>query len=143
MELSRRLSIIGKLINDDRNSEAEELLDSVELRDNPEPMLLLYRALTTYERRDDLSCLKLLNEFVNHAPNHSKAPFAKYTAAICLINLGLGERAISILKSIPEDYPDLQKELKSAQEAIRKKREALSILTGAMKFPSESLEDSD
>jgi tetratricopeptide (TPR) repeat protein len=101
------LEEIYRLIDSDRYEEATRRLAELRSPEADEPIVFLYKALCVYEARDDLECLRLLAEFIKAAPKHHKVPYALYTFAICLQNLGLDPQALNILESLPRSYPDL------------------------------------
>ena len=74
--------------------------------------------MCAYKKKDDLGCLKLLNEFLDAAPAHKDSQYALFTAAICLINVGLPYRARQLLARIPSDYPDRDKEFQILNSTI-------------------------
>jgi hypothetical protein len=86
--------------------------------------LALFEAVCLYERKDDIGCLRLLVEFLRQAPGHPKRSYATFTAAVCLANLGLEKRALTLLRSLPVSYPDRDAELKEMRAVLAKRKEA-------------------
>jgi TolA-binding protein len=66
----------------------------------------------------------LLAEFLRQAPGHPKRSYAIFAAGVCLANLGLEKRALSLLRSLPVSYPDRGAELKDVRVVLAKRREA-------------------
>lgn len=126
------ISRIGDLVRQDRFQEARKLIDSLDGEKHNTPLLLFYEAICLYEEKNDVDCVRLLSEFINCVPNHTKANYAKFTIAICLTNLGLQEQSLLFLEELPEDYPDLQRELAHVRSLIERRKVALSFLVGVL-----------
>src|SRR5687767_12919830 len=63
--------------------------------------LMLYEAICAYENSDDIGSLRLLRDFLKQAPRHQKRSYAAFTAGVCLINLGLYDEALRLLRLLP------------------------------------------
>lgn len=125
--LAPKLEEIYRLVDSDRYDEAMERIAALDEPERSDPIVLLYRALCAYERKNDLECMRLLASFVSAAPKHIKVPYALYTFAVCLQNLDLNDEALTILRTLPKKYPDLEAALASSEAAVATRKTALEI----------------
>lgn len=116
---------IGDLVAQDRYDEARPLLDAMTKIEDSMPLVLFYKAICVYEDKDDVECVRLLSRFIERAPRHKKVPYARFTIAICLMNLGAYAEALEILATVPPDYPDWEREVASATRSLEMQRKAL------------------
>ena len=86
--------------------------------------LLLYEAICVYERQQDIECLRLLADFLREVPRHGKRHYAIFTAAVCLMNVGLESRARALLQKVPDTYPGRDKELKDLSVVLARRKKA-------------------
>ncbi len=125
---------IADLVGEDRYSEARPLIDAMAEIEDSVPLVLFYKAICVYEDKDDVECVRLLSRFIERAPRNKKVPYARFTIAVCLINLGAYAEALEILATVPTDYPDWEREMASATKSLEMQRKALaycSSLRGA------------
>lgn len=127
--LTPKLEEIYHLIESDAYDEAMERIAELESPDRDDAIVFLYKALCIYERGDDLECMRLLVSFIGAVPpRHPKLKYALFTFAVCLQNQDLDDDALSILRSLPSTYPDLDAAIASSERALSSRRSAQEIL---------------
>ena len=124
MSEDEEIQSIYEWIDADDYTTAELLIQRLRDQGCTRCELSLFEAICTYEKKDDAGCLRLLAEFLREAPGHPKRSYAIFTAAICLVNLGLERRALDLLRSLPSSYPDRGAELKNVRAVLAKRRAA-------------------
>lgn len=108
------------------HEEAITRIDELRNKGCKDSILLLFEALAKYDAGNDLECLKFISEFLDLADDHEQHDYALFTSAICLMNLGLASEARLILKELPDDYPDIEKERRASEEVETSQRQAIS-----------------
>src|SRR5687768_17375591 len=93
MEPSDSLDAIHKLIDGDDYVTAKDLIKEARAAGKTDPILSLFEALCVYESGNDVETLRLLGEFLLSAGRTRKRPYARFTAGVCLANLGLFQEA--------------------------------------------------
>lgn len=121
---------IADLVAEDRYDEARPLLDAMTEIEDSVPLVLFYKAICIYEDKDDVECVRLLTRFIERAPRHKKVPYARFTFAICLVNLGAYAEALEVFGTVPEDYPDLKKEVAAATIRHDLQKKAIAYCPG-------------
>jgi thioredoxin-like negative regulator of GroEL len=121
---------IADLVAEDRYSEARPLIDAMAEIEDVVPLVIFYKAICIYEDKDDVECVRLLSRFIERAPRNKKAPYARFTIAICLINLGAYAEALELFATVPPDYPDWEKEVAAAKRRLEIQRQAIAFCSG-------------
>jgi tetratricopeptide (TPR) repeat protein len=124
-----RLDKIHFLIESDDYVTAKEKIAEARAAGDRDPLLTLFEAICVYEAGDDIEALRLLTNFLVNAESDEKRPYARFTAAVCLENLGLNEQALEILEDVPTSYPGLKKEIKQARKELKRQRQALEFFS--------------
>jgi len=119
------LEHLTTFIVEEKYVEAANAIQELKAAGNRAPELPFYEAICQYEDGEDLKCLHLLARFVKRSPKHPKRNYAVFTAAICLMNLGLDEEAFSLLKTLPKSYPDRDKEIRRLEKLFKNRAKAL------------------
>lgn len=125
MDTTSTLDEIHALIQSDDYVKASARIAEARAAGRVEVLLTLFEALCMYESGDDVETLRLLAEFLPNSTNTKKRPYALFTAAVCLENLGLHEQALELLKKVPRSYPALKKELSHSKLALERQKQAL------------------
>lgn len=113
------LKEIHKLVEAGFHEEALKKIKLAKRKGETNPLLLLFEALAVYDDRKDLECLRLLNQFLSKiSSSHEKYHYALFTSGICLMNIGLPKESSRLFNSIPDDYPDIEKERRESHEAL-------------------------
>ncbi len=129
MDCTAQVDRAHKLVDGEEYEKALSHIKRIRAWGCSDQVLVLFEAVCIYEQGDDLRALELLVEFLKTGGSHPKANYAKFTAAICLINLGLLAPAEHILQSLPDGYPDVRRERSEVGEQLRKQQEAMKKLS--------------
>ncbi|HSI12241.1 MAG TPA: tetratricopeptide repeat protein [Chthoniobacter sp.] len=116
---------VHALVDAEKYSDAFALIEEQRDRADAPSLLHFYEGICLYEQGDDNGCLRLLAKFIDQEPAHIKSDYAVFTAAICLVNLGMDDLSNQLLDRLPASYPDLAHERKCIDEVLRRKREAI------------------
>ena len=137
MAFDAEIERVYQLMDADDYDTAETLILRLRRAGCVRSELLLFEALCSYERADDVRCLELITQFLKKAPNHGKRYYALFTASVCLINLGLEKRARRLLEQVPPSYPDREKEMKFLRSILSKKKRAAECADEILKMLGE------
>lgn len=124
---NKSLKFIYELISNEKYAIAYNIINELPEQERKKSIYLFLKAVCIYEEGNDIECLKLLVSFLEEEPLHERKNYSIFTAAICLINLGLEEIALKLFKILPSDYPDLQKEIEQINAVIKRKIEAQTL----------------
>ncbi len=127
------LDDIHILIQSDDYATASARIAEARAAGHKEALLSLFEAICVYETGNDVETLRLIAEFLastKSIESIEKRPYALFTAAVCLENLGLLEQAYELLAKVPESYPDIQKERAHIAEGIKHRKQALLLYSG-------------
>ena len=119
------ISEIHALLDADEYVEAKSKIDTMRSLGVEDSILLLFEALCAYESDNDIETLRLIAEFLSSSDSDHKKPYARFTAAICLVNLGLYEQARELLGTVPESYPDLKETLFNVINECNRQKQAI------------------
>ena len=129
MRKSKTLEEIRKLAESDDYKAALLRINEERAAGNTEAVLSLYEAICYYEAGDDVETLRLIDEFLASDKCKEKHPYALFTAAVSLENLGLYEQALELLDRLPKSYPDLKKERSQNMKEVKRQRKAMKIFS--------------
>jgi hypothetical protein len=103
MSVAPDVERVYRLIDAEDYETAESLIQRLRSEGCSHCDLLLYEAICVYERQQDIECLRLLADFLREVPRHGKRHYAIFTAAVCLMNVGLESRARALLQKVPDN----------------------------------------
>jgi TolA-binding protein len=130
MNATKHLDDIHSLIQSEDYAKAKVQISEARSAGHREALLSLFEATCVYEEGDDIETLRLVAEFLASTTKSEKRPYALFTAAVCLENLGLNEQALELLQMVPETYQDLHKERVNATNDFKRQKQALLLFTG-------------
>jgi len=126
MSASDALDEIHALIQADDYSAAATRIVEARATGHTDALISLFEAICVYEAGDDVETLRLIAEFLASSERPEKRPYALFTAALCLNNLGLIEQSLELLAKVPASYPDIceaqarsTKELKDQKQGLQ------------------------
>ena len=126
MLFDKELEETRLLVESGNHEAALESIESLRNKGCDDLILVLFEALAKYDAGDDLLCLELIERFLTQSNNHIKHDYALFLSAVCLMNIGLASEARQIFQNLPDDYPELEKELRASQIKESRQRQALS-----------------
>jgi tetratricopeptide (TPR) repeat protein len=129
LSMATHLEEIHLLLESDDYATAKEKIAEARAAGEQNALLTLFEALCVYEAGDDFEALRLLTNFLVNAESDEKRPYARFTAAVCLENLGLNEQALEVLEGVPKSYPGLEKEIKQVRKELDRQRHALQLFS--------------
>lgn len=130
MNSSKHLDDIHLLIQSNDYAGAKTKIAESRAAGHKEALLSLFEATCTYETGDDIETLRLLAEYLASTTDSVKRPYALFTAAVCLENLGLNEQALELLQKISEGYQGLNRERAQATKELKRQKQALLLFAG-------------
>jgi len=130
MSATKHLDDIHSLIQSEDYTTARARITEARAAGHTEALLSLFEATCVYEMGDDIETLRLAAEFLASTTNSVKRPYALFTAAVCLENLGLNEQALELLQKVPESYQALHEERVQATKELKRQRQALLLFAG-------------
>jgi hypothetical protein len=128
MEPPDSLDAIHKLIDNDDYVAAKDLIKEARAAGKTDPILSLFEALCVYESGNDVETLRLIGEFLLSTGRTRKRPYARFTAAVCLGNLGLFQEEKELLAKVPDSYPGIKKERAFVERKLKLQKQARFLL---------------
>jgi tetratricopeptide (TPR) repeat protein len=111
---------------------ALQLVSEIDTKSKIHGAAFLLRADANYELGNDIDALREYLSYVKHYPSGRAVDYCKFSAGICLKNLGLYEDAMYLFNMVQEITPSRHEELEHTKMKIKKQSEAKSIFQSCM-----------